>query len=225
MISTTVENDIAYIKIDDGKANVISKSVAEDFIRALDEAKQEAKAVVLQGGGDKFCAGFNLATMQQGGQAQNAMITTGFTLLYHLFSHPQPVLAACNGHAIGLGAFFLLCSDSRVGVKKEYKVGLPETAGGMPFTPFLVTIVRETLNRQFINSAALQSQMCTPESAIKAGFLDMLVEPEQLDAAATMGAQQLMQLPLGQYGNNKLELRDQPLALMRQELEKMGVSV
>ncbi len=225
MVSLNIKDDIAYIEMNDGKANVISQQTANDFISLLDQAEREAKATVIQGGGDKFCAGFDLSVIKLGGEAQMQMITAGFHFLYRLFAHPQPVISACNGHAIGLGAFILMCSDSRIGVKNDYKVGLPETAVGIPFTPFLVAIVRDTLNRQFINSTALQSQMCTPESAINAGFLDALVESEQLAATAQAGAKQLLQLPLDQYGKNKLELRQEPLEKMRHALKAMGVEV
>jgi len=224
VVSLNIENDIANIELNDGKANVISKQVANEFIDALTEAKDNAKATIVRGAGDKFSAGFDLSVVKSSGQAQVEMVTAGFNLLYHLYSHPLPLLAACNGHAIGMGAFILLCCDNRIGAKQDYKIGLPETAGGMPFTPLLVTILRAQLNRQFFTSAALQSQMCSPDKAVHAGFLDMVVEADKLDATAQMGATQLMQLPTRQYGDNKVMLRAKPLAEMKSELEKLGVN-
>ncbi len=223
MISLNIKDDIAHIEINDGKANVITKDVGLAFIEALNEAKENAKATIVSGGGDKFSAGFDLSVVKDTGQAQFEMVSTGFNLLYHLYSHPQPLLAACNGHAIGMGAFILLCCDNRVGMQGDYKIGLPETAGGMPFTPLLITVLRERLNPMFHTSAALQSQMVDPKTAIKAGFLDMLVEPDQLMGAVQMGATQLMQLPHGQYGENKHMIRAKPLAEMKAQLEKLGI--
>ena len=224
MITLNIENDIANILIDDGRANVITKQVANDFIDALTEAGTAAKATIIRGGGDKFSAGFDLETVKSSGQAQVEMVTAGFNLLYQLYSHPLPLIAACNGHAIGMGAFILLCSDNRIGATGDYKVGLPETAGGMPFTPLLVRVLLEELNRKFYTSAALQSQMCTPEQAVEAHFLDILVDMDKLDATAQMGASQLSQLPIKQYGENKLMLRRSALAEMKDELEQLGVT-
>lgn len=223
MISLTIKDDIAHIEINDGKANVISKEVGLAFIEALNEAKENAKATIISGGGNKFSAGFDLSVVKGTGQAQFEMVSAGFNLIYHLYSHPQPLLAACNGHAIGMGAFILLCCDNRVGVQGEYKIGLPETVGGMPFTPLLITLIRERLNPVFHTSAALQSQMLDPKMAIKAGFLDALVEPGQLMDTVQTGATQLMQLPHAQYAENKQMIRAQPLAEMKAELEKMGI--
>jgi len=223
MISLEINNDIANILIDDGRANVITKQVANDFIDALTEAKASAKATIITGGGDKFSAGFDLQVVKQSGQAQVEMVTAGFNLLYHLYAHPLPLVAACNGHAIGMGAFFLLCCDNRIGAKGEYKIGLPETAGGMPFTPLLVAILREQLNRRLYTSTALQSQMCSPEMAIEAGFLDVTVNADKLSVTAQDGARQLQQLPMTQYGQNKLMLRDSALSKMKLELETLGI--
>jgi len=223
MISLEIDNNIANITINDGRANVISKEVANDFIEALTEAKKSAKATIVGGSGDKFSAGFDLQVVKSSGQAQVEMVTAGFNLLYHLYSHPQPLIAACNGHAIGMGAFILLCCDTRIGCKQDYKIGLPETAAGMPFTPLLVTVLRAQLNQQFYTRAALQSQMCTPEIAIEAGFLDMVVDAQELDATTLSAANQLMQLPQQQYGENKLLLRGETLAQMKFELNKLGV--
>lgn len=225
MISLNIENHVANILIDDGRANVISKHVADDFIEALDEAEQSAKATIVTGGGDKFCAGFDLQTVKSAGKVQVEMVTSGFTLLYRLYSHSLPLIAACNGHAIGMGAFILLCSDTKIGAKHEYKIGLPETAGGMPFTPLLVSILQRELHRPSYNSTALQSQMCSPENAVKANFLDLLVDAEELAATAQMAAQQLMQLPLEQYGENKLMLRHATLTKIKAELQELGVSL
>jgi len=223
VISLNIENDIANLRIDDGRANVITKEVATDFIQALNEAAQSAKVTIVTGGGDKFSAGFDLETVKSSGEAQAAMVTAGFNLLYHLYSHPLPLIAACNGHAIGMGAFILLCSDTRIGAKGDYKIGLPETAGGMPFTPLLVTILQQELNRKFFTSAALQSQMCKPEQALDANFLDILVDGEQLISTAQVGAKQLMQIPTTQYAENKLMLRGAALDSIKSELSKLGV--
>ena len=223
MISLEINNDIANITINDGRANVISKQVANDFIEALVEAKESAKVTIVTGSGDKFSAGFDLQVVKSSGQAQIEMVTAGFNLLYHLYAHTTPLIAACNGHAIGMGAFILLCCDTRIGSKQDYKIGLPETASGMPFTPLLVTILRAQLNQQFYTRAALQSQMCTPENAIEAGYIDMLVDATELNATALAAANQLMQLPKQQYGENKLLLRGEALTQMKLELNKLGV--
>ncbi len=219
MINVDIRNDVAHIELNDGKANVFSPQMIDSFNQALDQAEAQAKAMVISGAGDKFSAGFDLSVMQQGGGAQWQMILGGFSLLLRLYQHPQPVICAVGGHALGMGAFTLLVSDTRIGIEGDYKLGLPETAGNMQFTDFLVAILKAELNPMLMKSAALQSQFCNPKSAIPAGFLDLVVPAEHLTATIEKACEGLKQLPLKQYAHNKLELRADAIALMQQRLK------
>lgn len=221
MINLDIQNDVAHIELNDGKANVFSPAMIESFNEALDKAETNAKAVVIRGSGDKFSAGFDLSVMQQGGNAQWQMILNGFALLLRLYQHPQPVISAVGGHALGMGAFTLLVSDTRIGIEGDYKLGLPETAGNMQFTNFLVSILKAELNPMFMKSAALQSQFCNPKSAVHAGFLDLVVPAEQLDATIAKASEGLKQLPLKQYAHNKLELRQDNIDTMQARLNAL----
>lgn len=221
MINIDVNNDIAHIELNDGKANVFSPAMIDSFNAALDKAEAEAKAIVIRGAGDKFSAGFDLSVMQQGGNAQWQMILSGFELLLRLYQHPQPVISSVGGHALGMGAFTLLVSDTRIGIEGDYKLGLPETAGNMQFTDYLVTILQAELNPMFMKSAALQSQFCNPKSAVHAGFLDLVVPAEQLDATISKACEGLKQLPLKQYAHNKIELRQHNLDTMQTRLDAL----
>lgn len=218
MINLDIQNNVAHIELNDGKANVFSPNMIEEFNQALDKAESDAGLVVISGAGDKFSAGFDLSVMQQGGGAQWQMILSGFRLLLRLYQHPQPLICAVGGHALGMGAFTLLVSDTRIGIEGEYKLGLPETAANMQFTDFLVAILKAELNPMMMKSAALQSTLCNPKSALKAGFLDLLVPAEQLDKTIDQACEGLKQLPLKQYSHNKLELRADDLAAMKTHL-------
>ena len=221
MINFSIKDDIAIIELDDGKANVFSQATSEAVIVALEQAEAKAKATVIQATGNKFSAGFDLSVMGGSEQDKNAMVLTGFKTLQKLYAHPQPVVAACNGHAMGMGAFTLLVSDTRIGAEGDYKVGLPETAGGMPFTRFLLSILQAELSTSYMKTAALQSQMCTPKTAVEAGFLDLLVPAEALQTSTLKAAQALTQLPSQQYGYNKRELRQDTLKVMTESLDEM----
>ena len=55
-----IENKVALITFDDGKVNAVGFSLIDALNNALDEAEQNADAVVMYGGADKFCGGFDL---------------------------------------------------------------------------------------------------------------------------------------------------------------------
>ena len=52
-----VQNDIALIRMDDGKANAINFEMVAALNEALDKAEAEAKAIVLTGREGRFRAG------------------------------------------------------------------------------------------------------------------------------------------------------------------------
>jgi enoyl-CoA hydratase len=210
-----VSNDIATICIDDGKANVVSHAFVDSMFANLEQAQSEAKAVVLTGREGMFCAGFDLKELQKGPDEAAALVGRGMQMLTTIFSHPQPVVTVCNGHAIGLGAFLLLASDFRMGSNNDYNVTLPETAIGMPFTPVLMALIKTRINSQHQTAAVLASKPFSPEEAVAAGFIDTLVDADALENSALEQASALAQLPGNVYRGNKEDLRSEPLRVMR----------
>ena len=214
-----VENGIALISIDDGKAN----TVGPDFIAAmnahLDKAEQEANAIVLTGRAGMFCAGFDLKTFQKGPEEAEKLVAAGMRLLTRLYGFPLPLIAACEGHAYGLGAFLLMVSDNRLGTDTDFQICLPETSISMPFTPVLLSLVHDRLSISEKTMAMLQSKRYSPREAVKAGFLDSVVEPSDLLPQAMELAQSLATLPKDYYCLNKRSLRQVSLRDMTSSLE------
>ena len=104
-----INNDIAVITFDDGKVNAVGFELIQQFNDALDEAEQNAKAVVLHGGEGKFCGGFDLSVMKADDKAkQHELVSKGAELIVRLYSFPLPVVVAAEGHSIAMGAIMLL---------------------------------------------------------------------------------------------------------------------
>ncbi len=211
----SINNDIAYICIDDGKANVVSHQFVDDMTELLDRATTEAKAVVLHARTGMFSAGFDLKELQKGPAEAEALVNRGTQMLTRIYAHPQPTIAACDGHAIGLGAFLLLATDVRLGSATEYNITLPETAIGMPFTPVLMTLIRDRLSSRHQTMAVLHSKPYGAEEAVNAGFLDNVTEQASLLDECQALAENLGQLPTEIHAVNKEDLRSQSLAAMR----------
>ena len=209
-----LENNIPVLCFDDGKVNAVGHQFIDDMITGLDKAKEEASALVITGRNGIFSAGFDLKEFKKGPKEGMALVGRGEKLLTKLFSHPQPIVAVCDGHAAGMGAFLLLASDTRVGSIGDYKVNLPETSIGMPFTDTLTALIYARVDVRYQTMTMLQSQPLTPELAVKAGFLDIVVPQEQVLAQAMGYAQGLAQLPAKYYEINKLDLRSGALSKM-----------
>ncbi|MEO0367293.1 MAG: crotonase/enoyl-CoA hydratase family protein [Pseudomonadota bacterium] len=212
------QDNIGVISFDDGKVNAVNPDFVNGFMGHLDTAEKDAQAIVITGRDGMFSAGYDLKIIEADPKAGRAMIQQGMELVYRLYSFPMPVIAACDGHAIGLGAFLLMSSDTRIGSEGDYKVQLPETAISMPFNTLLLELAQARLKRQEHVKRILQSVPCSPTEAVTAGFLDELVEKSALHMVALETAKALAALPSKFYIKNKLDLRADSLKRMQQDL-------
>ena len=171
---------IAVITMDDGKANALGHDLLSALLDALDEVDASgADAVVIVGRPGRFSAGFDLSVMKAGGTGPKEMLAAGVDVFLRIYQFPRPVVVACTGHAIAAGAIILMSSDLRVGTAGEFKIGMPELTIGMPLPFFATELMRDRLSKRHLARATL-GQMYDPETAIDVGFLDEVVNAEDL---------------------------------------------
>ena len=138
------------------KHNAINSEMIDDIMRAVDHinAMDNVRVVVLRGSGQTFCAGGDLAWMQEqarkdrAGKKQEAHKLA--TMLAKLDDLPVPLLARVHGAAYGAGVG-LMCVSDVVFSAVDAKFGLTETKLGLiPATigPFVVRRVGEGFARR-----------------------------------------------------------------------------
>ena len=143
----TIENEIAIITMNDGKANAINPTMLDALNTALDQAEKEAKAVILVGSPGKFSAGFDLKIMQGAAPEEvRDLVKAGGRLALRLYSFSVPVIAACTGHAIAMGCFILCGCDHRIGAEGPFKIGANETQIGMVLPTFGIEFPKARLD-------------------------------------------------------------------------------
>ena len=214
-----IQNDIALIRMDDGKANAINFEMVAAVNAALDKAEAEAKAIVLAGREGRFSGGFDLkAFASLGPDGVYKLLDAGAQLLLRLYGGPLPVVAACTGHAIAMGVFILNACDTRVGAGGDYKIGANEAITGMNLPIFAMELARDRLSPQHLTRAMVQGFIYNPEGAVEAGYLDMLTEADKVEAKAMAVAGQLAQLPGKAYAWNKKSIRKGTLDRIRASL-------
>jgi enoyl-CoA hydratase len=109
------EESVATITMDDGKRNALSSQMFAELNAAFDRAQAEKVPVILRGRPETLSAGFDLKVMMAGGREAAEMVLAGFRLGERMLQYPTPVIVACNGNAIAMGAFLLLSADYRIG--------------------------------------------------------------------------------------------------------------
>lgn len=218
-LTFALDDGIAVLTIDDGKANAISSDLLTDLHAALDRAEKEAQAVVIAGREGRFSAGFDLAAMTESTESMRSLVIAGARFLMRVYGFKLPTVAACTGHAIAAGALTLLACDLRVGSDQPAKIGLNEVGIGMALPVFAVELARDRLSAAQFGAATVQARMYDPAGAVDAGYLDRLVAVDSVVAEAVADARRLGQLPAGAYARTKTVARRAVIANILDTLE------
>jgi enoyl-CoA hydratase len=207
LISYHLEDGIATLTLSNGKVNAISPDVIAAFNAALDQAVIDRAVVIITGTPGILSGGYDLKVMTAGPKEAVALVTAGSTLSRRLLSHPFPVIVACPGHAVAKGAFLLLSADYRIGVDGPFSIGLNEVQIGMTMHHAGIEIARDRLSKAALHRSVINGEMFNPKSAVDAGFLDVVVSPEELQGAALAAARQLKKINMTAHKNTKLKVR------------------
>lgn len=169
------------------KHNAMSaKMIAElTAAAAVLAASKEVRAVVLTGEGESFCAGGDLAWMQEQMRADSETrmreARTLAEMLYALNTLPQPVIGRVQGNAFGGGMGLVSICDVAVGAD-SLKFGFTEARLGLipaTISPYCLARMGEAMARRVFMSARLFGA----EEAVTLGLLARAVPAGDLDAA------------------------------------------
>ena len=195
LATLTSEGDVSIITLNDGKANVFSPEMSKTISSLLDEVPDDKGSLVITGRPGIFSAGFDLKIISSGDvSAVSSMIKTGFTLLARVYNFPRPVIAACSGHGVALGAFLLCCADYRIGAKGQFIVQANETRNNMSIPTPILEISKTRISKTHWYRAILNAEAYPIEKAIEPGYLDEVVEAESLMTRAMEVANDLATL-------------------------------
>ena len=177
----TSDGDVSIITLNDGKANVFSPEMSEAVSSLLDQVPEDKGSLVITGRPGIFSAGFDLKIISSGdSDAVASMVKAGFTLLARIYNFPRPVIAACSGHGVALGAFLLCCADYRIGAKGQFIVQANETRNNMSIPTPILEISKSRIAKTHWYRAILNAEAYPVENAIEPGYLDEVTDAENL---------------------------------------------
>ena len=207
LIAYHLEDGIATLTLSNGKVNAISPDVITAFNAALDQAVTDRAVVIITGTPGILSGGYDLKVMTSGPKEAVALVTAGSTLARRLLAHPFPVIVACPGHAVAKGAFLLLSADYRIGVEGAFSIGLNEVQIGMTMHHAGIELARDRLRKSAFHRSVINGEMFNPQSAVDAGFLDVVVSADELQTTALAAARQLKKINMTAHKNTKLKVR------------------
>ena len=201
-VTTDINDGVAVITMDDGKANALSPAMQASLLEHLSEAEanESVAAIVLAGRDGVFSGGFDLGIMGSGDVGAIVdMVASGGALIRHLYGMSVPVVAAATGHAIAGGAFLLLGCDVRVGSNADIRIGANEVAIGMALPEWAITICSHRLSNRHLNRSMLTARLTGGQDAVDVGFLDRVVPPAEVLTEAVAEAKGLTGLDRASY--------------------------
>jgi enoyl-CoA hydratase len=214
LVRYELNNDVATLRMDDGKANVMSIAMLAALNEALDRAEQEAKVVVLYGRAGSFSGGFDLGAFKRGGTEVATMIEAGLRICARLVEYPLPVIAACTGHAVALGAILLLACDLRIGIDVGARFQTNEIRIGLVMPRLALEVCRRKLAPAQLHAATTLGIPFTPASALAAGFVDELVPSYSMQDAVQRHCADLLTLNTKSFAINKCRINAQVIQAM-----------
>lgn len=217
-LTYALEGSTAVVTMDDGKANALSNDMIDGLLAALTRAESEAKAMVLAGRAERFCAGFDLKVMMSGPANATALLTRGSELLLRLYAAKVPLVIACTGHALAGGALVVLTGDIRIAAQGAFKLGLNEVSIGLPVPVLAMELARDRLVKTELDRATLMAQIYAPDDAKRAGYVDEVVAPGEVIARATAEATRLGAFGSHPFRATKQRLRGATIKYIRETM-------
>lgn len=218
-VTTTINDGVCIIALDDGKANALGSVMWAELNAALDAAEEVDAIVIITGRDGMMSGGFDLKEMGDGPQDALELTSKGSKFARRLMAFPRPVIMAAPGHTIAMGAFLALACDYSMIKEGEYKVGLNETLIGMTMHNFGIEMGRYHLPKSYFNRCVINGEIFSPKGAMHAGFFDRAVPAEQWEMAIPMAGQMFKQANPAAFKGTKLRSRKEIFKILDQAIE------
>mgnify|MGYP006221838859 FL=1 len=173
----------------------------QEIIEAMDaaDADDEVRAIIFTGAGRGFCAGADLSAGKDTfnndapGKQSGLQRDGGGLLTLRLFESKKPLISACNGPAVGVGATMQCAMDIRLASEKarygfvfSRRAIVPEACSSW-FLPRIVGIqtalewtfsgrvfeASEALDRGFVRSVHAEEELLPAAKALAMEFSEM----------------------------------------------------
>jgi 2-(1,2-epoxy-1,2-dihydrophenyl)acetyl-CoA isomerase len=191
-VLTAVDGHVATVTLNrPDKLNALTVELMRELTSVMSEVVHDpgVRCVVLTGAGRAFCAGADLAALQElmdsRDRAAGARLVDGCRELYRVLrAARQPVLCALNGAAAGGGANLALACDLRIAADTASigqvfaKLGLHPDYGGSYFLPRLVGPAKAM-------EIFLDAEMIAAPRLLQLGIVNRVVPAAELVQAAS----------------------------------------
>jgi methylglutaconyl-CoA hydratase len=167
------------------KNNAFNAEMIRELVHAIDQVRADSdlRFLLLRGRGRHFCAGADLAWMQQSAKLDfDANLTDArelAELMYSFYHLKLPTLAVVQGAAFGGAVGLIACCDMAIGAH-DAQLSLSEVRIGLApavISPFVIKAIGERATRRY----AMTGERFSGERARELGLLAETYPADELD--------------------------------------------
>ncbi len=176
------------------KKNALSRDMYAALAGALEQAAEdtEVRVVLLAGEGDAFCAGNDVADFLQEPSFDESSPVVRF--LRVLARSAKPLVAAVNGHAVGIGVTMLLHCDLAY-ASSTARFRLPFVNLGLCPEAASSLLLPHLIGRRRAAELLLLGEEFSAEQACQFGIVNAVLPPENLLEVTLSNAEKLAAQP------------------------------
>ena len=174
--------------------NAVNDELVGDFIRVLQEAKDDpqSRVLILKGEGRAFCAGADLkeGVKERSIEDYREHVYAEQEVSRLILNIDKPVIAAIHGYALGAGCEFALNCDIRIAAEGA-QLGFPETSVGATVTNAGTKTLPAIIGVGRAKEMFLTGGWIDAKKAEEWGMVNKVVPLEELDKAAMEMAEKI----------------------------------
>ena len=190
-------------------------------------AADDSRVLVLTGAGGAFSAGADVEWMRASrdlSEQQNVADANAAAALFSsIDSCPKPVIARVNGHALGGGAGLVACADVAIAVDTA-TFGFTEARLGLipaMISPYVLRAIGPRRARELF----VTGRRFGATEALEIGLVHRVVTAEELDAAVTSAAAEIVRCGPVAIAESKRLVRDATVSLAMPDLAERIAAV
>lgn len=209
VLAITVADGIATLLLDRAeKRNSLSSELIAAMHAAITSCSTDdaVRVVVIKGGGTAFCAGADLAYLQEISQLSPTQNIEDSTALKNMFQSivdcPKPVIAMVHGPAIAGGCGLATVCDFVIAGRTKASFGYSEVRIGFIPAIVLVYLVRKIGDTQ-ARRLLLSAEVISADEAHRLGMITSVVDDELLELEVDSLAKRLAKNSMSAMGLTK----------------------
>jgi enoyl-CoA hydratase/carnithine racemase len=185
-ITLAINDGVALITFDRSDSfNTFTHSMMTELGDAYQQcdSNDEVRVVVTTGAGKAYCAGADLSQGAATFDTQDDMTFSSCPLSFQAWQVRKPVIAACNGHAVGVGLGIAMQSDIRF-FAEQGKYGFVQARRGVVADFGVHHILPRLVGAEIALEMILSARRYSGLEAVALGLARQALPSEQVLAAA-----------------------------------------